>query len=113
MKIGTIQSLACVGLGAMLGFSPRREASLRLRGPTRAPRPVRQVAAETRSTDPGVSRTTCGPEGPARNVLLAQADAKNDSGPGPNRPLPGRSRTSSSSWATTSAGSTSAPITGA
>jgi hypothetical protein len=76
MKIGTIQSMACVGLGALLGLvAATRDMTPSSRADA-APRPVRQIAVETSPTDPGVSRHSACPEGSARNVLLARADAK-------------------------------------
>jgi arylsulfatase A-like enzyme len=76
MKIGTIQSMACVGLGALLGaVAATRDITPSSRADA-VPRPVRQVAAETSPTEPGVSRPSCSPEGLARNVLLARADTK-------------------------------------
>ncbi len=76
MKIGTIQSMACVGVGALLGaLAATRDITPSSRADT-APGPVPQVAAKTSSTEPGISRPACSPDGPARNVLLARADAK-------------------------------------
>ena len=112
MKIGTIQSLACVGLGTMLGFvAATRDFSPSSRADVATPaagrpqrRPERPARAST--SPPAVRRGwpgTCCWRRPARRRPR----------PRPRRPRPGRSRTSSSSWATTSAGSTSAPTTGA
>ena len=53
MKIGTIQSLACVGLGAVLGFVAATRGMTPSSRADAAPRPVRQVAAETSVTDAG------------------------------------------------------------
>ncbi len=76
MKIGTIQSMACAGLGALLGaVAATRDITPSSRADT-ASRPVRQVGAETSPTEPGFSRPSCSPEGLARNRLLARADAK-------------------------------------
>jgi arylsulfatase A-like enzyme len=76
MKIGTIQSMVCVGLGALLGsVAATRGMAPSLRADV-TPRPVRQVAAETRLTDPVVNRPSCCAEGSAKNQLLAQADKK-------------------------------------
>ena len=74
MKIGTIQGLACVGLGTMLGFfAATRDLSpaSRAEGPTPAP----QVGAEAGATGQGVDQPPCCSEGTAKNVLLAQAAA--------------------------------------
>ena len=55
---------------------PQRGILLRLRGPTRVRVPSRQFDAEVNSTDPMVSDPSCCSEGWAKNVLLAQGDAK-------------------------------------
>ena len=76
MKIGTNQSMVCVGLGALLGaVAATRDITPSSRADA-APGPVPRVAAETSSTDPAVSGPSCCAEGSARNVLLAQADAR-------------------------------------
>ena len=76
MKISTIQSMACVGLGVLLGAvaasreitpSSRAEAALR---------PVQQVAAETRPAERGVIQLSCAPEGLARDLSAARADGE-------------------------------------
>ncbi len=77
MKFGTIQSLACVGLGAVLGFmAAMRGDAPPARADGAAP-PARQVAAETAATNPGGCGTTCGPNGPVINRLLAAAEPEN------------------------------------
>jgi arylsulfatase len=76
MKIGTIQALACMGLGALLGLVATTKDITPF---SRADEPtpgVRQVAAKTRVTDPSVGRPSSCSEGLARNVLLARADAE-------------------------------------
>ncbi|SIO60350.1 arylsulfatase [Singulisphaera sp. GP187] len=64
MKIGSIQSLACVGLGAMLGFIAATYDVAPL---------SRAGVATARVTDQGVAKTSCCSEGVARSVLFAQA----------------------------------------
>jgi arylsulfatase A-like enzyme len=59
MRIGAIQSMACVGLGALLGLVAA----------------TRDMTPSTRA-DPGAGRPSDRPEGPARNGLIAQAVAK-------------------------------------
>ncbi len=76
MRIGSIQSVTCTGLGALLGFvvaTKDMDAASRVDG---VPHPVRPVAAETCVSDPDVSRPSCCPDRPASSLLLAQADAK-------------------------------------
>jgi arylsulfatase len=69
MKIGMIQSLACVGLGALLGLvAAKRDFAPLLRAGV--------AAAETGVTDQGADRPASCSEGVARNVLLAQAGAE-------------------------------------
>ncbi len=73
MKIGTIQSLACVGLGAMLGFFA---ATRGVAPPVRAdgnPSGARQALKEARTTEPGANQQASCSEGVTRNVLLARA----------------------------------------
>src|SRR3954453_12600208 len=75
MKIGTVQSLACVGLGTMLGFlAATRDISpsSRAEGVTPA---SRQAGAEAGATDQGVDQPPCCSGGTAKDVLLAQAAA--------------------------------------
>jgi arylsulfatase len=75
MKIGTVQSLACLGLGAILGFvAATRDfaPSSRADGATPAARPS---AAETGVTGRRVDPPSSCSEGLAKNVLLAQAGA--------------------------------------
>src|SRR5215472_2757928 len=73
MKIGTIQSLACVGLGAVLGslaatrdFAPSSRAGV-------ATLVARPPAAEAQPNGEGVNQPAICSEGVARNVLLARA----------------------------------------
>ncbi len=78
MKIGVIQSLALVGLGAILGvLAATRGMTASSAAEGAVPRPVRHVAAETPVTDPGISRPACGPQAPAINLLVANAAATN------------------------------------
>ena len=70
MKIGTIQALACVGLGAMLGFIA---ATKGFTPPSRAEGTARQTEARTGGTTQGVDAASSCSEGVARNLLLAQA----------------------------------------
>src|SRR4051794_38698718 len=76
MKIGTIQSLACVGLGTMLGFLAATKDS----GPSAradGARPVmRQAGEESGATARDGEPPSCCPGGSARDVLLAQAGAE-------------------------------------
>jgi arylsulfatase A-like enzyme len=66
MKIGSIQSMACVGLGAMFGFVAA----------TRDVTPLSRAAAEAGATGRGADEPSCCSDGVARNVLLAQAGAE-------------------------------------
>src|SRR3954453_12342624 len=69
MKIGTIQALACVGLGTMLGFIAATKGfspSSRADGPTPA---TRQAGAGTGATGQGVDEPSLHPGGVARNVM--------------------------------------------
>ena len=76
MKIGTFQSVACVGLGALLGVvMARRDLTPSSRADA-APRPVRQVAATTSLPDAAPSRSSSCSEERTRNMLLAHAEAK-------------------------------------
>ena len=75
MKIGTIQALACVGLGAMLGLVAATRDITPFSRADVAPSAARQVAAETGVADPGVGRPSCCSEGLTKGVLLTQADA--------------------------------------
>ena len=73
MKIGTIQSLACVGLGALLGLVAGT------RGITPASRAdASSPAADSRVTDTLGVRQTCCSEGVGKDVLLARADTGKD-----------------------------------
>src|SRR4051812_9337621 len=73
MKNGSIQSLACVGLGAVLGFlAATRDVIPSSRAGAAAPA-VRQVSAETGVPGQSVGKPSCCSEGVARDVLLAQA----------------------------------------
>ncbi len=83
MKIGTIQSLACVGLGAMLGFvaATRDIAPLVAGRRGHAAGPAgRRGGPDDRDRRP-ISPPACS-EGVARNVLLARAGAEDDHGQG-------------------------------
>ena len=76
MRIGSIQSVTCIGLGALLGFvvaTKDIDPASRVDG---VRHPVRPVAAETCLSDPDVSWPSCCPDRPASSVLLAQVDAK-------------------------------------
>ena len=76
MKIGTMQALACMGLGAILGLvAGTRDLSSFSRADVATPS-VRQVVAEASVTDTGVGRTSCCSAGLAKGVLLTQADAE-------------------------------------
>jgi arylsulfatase A-like enzyme len=75
MKIGTIQSMACVGLGALLGVAATTRDMTQSSRADMAPRMVSQAAAETTPTGAEASRGSCSPRGPASTVLLARADA--------------------------------------
>jgi hypothetical protein len=108
MKIGTIQVLACVGVGAVLGFIAATRDSgpaSRAHGATPA---SRQESAETGETGRGADKAPYCADGAARNVLLARAEP-GAARAGASSTAPARSRTSSSSSATTSAPGTSAP----
>src|SRR3954471_20469512 len=75
MKIGTVQSLACVGLGTVLGFlAATRDfsPSSRAEGVTPA---TRQAGAEAGATGQGGDQPPCCSGGTAKAVLLAQAAA--------------------------------------
>jgi arylsulfatase A-like enzyme len=75
MKIGSIRSLSCVGLGVMLGFVvATRDFTPSSRAGVATPASG-QVAAETRGTDRGVDEPSRSSERGARDVLLAQAGA--------------------------------------
>ncbi len=75
MKIGSIQSLACVGLGALLGFvAATRDVVPSSRAGVAAPA-TRQADAAARAADACVDKSSCCSEGVDRNLLLAQAGA--------------------------------------
>jgi arylsulfatase A-like enzyme len=76
MSIGSIQSVACMGLGALLGFVVATKDMAPAFWVDGVRHPVRPVAAETCVSDPDVSWPSCSPDRPASSVLLAQADAK-------------------------------------
>jgi arylsulfatase A-like enzyme len=76
MKTGSIQSVACIGLGALLGFVVATRDMAPASRADGVRHPVWPVAAETCVSDPDVSRPSCCPDRPASNVLLAQVDAK-------------------------------------
>jgi arylsulfatase len=72
MKIGMIQSLACVGLGAMLGLlAATRDFTSSSRAGVAAP-VARPSAAETGAAGRGVEPPSGCSEGVARSVVLAQ-----------------------------------------
>jgi arylsulfatase len=76
MKIRSIQSLAYVGLGALLGFvAATRDVTPVSRAGVAMP-VARNAAAEAGVTGPGVDKSSCCSEGSVRNVLLAQAGAE-------------------------------------
>jgi arylsulfatase A-like enzyme len=76
MKIGVIQSLAYVGLGAIFGVLA---ASRGITPSSGAEQPAPRQAVVT---DPGASRPACGPQGPTINLLVAHADATNTAAQG-------------------------------
>jgi arylsulfatase A-like enzyme len=76
MRIGIIQSVACMGLGALLGFVVATRDMAPASRADGVRHPVRPVAAETSVSDPDVSRPSTCPDRPASSVLLAQVDAK-------------------------------------
>ena len=76
MRIGSIQSVACMGLGALLGFVVATTDMAPASRANGVRHPVRPVAAETCVSDPDVSQPSCCSGRPASSVLLAQADAK-------------------------------------
>jgi arylsulfatase A-like enzyme len=77
MKIGTIRSLACVGLGALLGLvAGTRGITPVSRADAATLVPVAQdAAAAAGASGQCVEKPSCCSEGTARNLLLAQADA--------------------------------------
>ncbi len=88
MKIGTIRSLACVGLGAVLGFvAATRDVAPSSRAGTATP-PARHAATEDGATDRGAGTPSCCSEGVARNVLLAQAGAETTKAKSPSAKKP-------------------------
>ncbi len=84
MKIGAFQSLALVGLGAVIGVLAGTRGMTPSRADDAAPRPVPPVAADALLVvaGPGVSPPTCGREGSTGNLLLARADAVNPAAQG-------------------------------
>jgi arylsulfatase A-like enzyme len=76
MRTGSIQSVACIGLGALLGFVVATRDMAPASRADGVRHPVWPVAAETCVSDPDVSRPSCCPDRPASSVLLAQVDAK-------------------------------------
>jgi arylsulfatase A-like enzyme len=74
MKIGKIQSMACVGLGALLGVVAATRDVTHSSRADEVPRTVRQSEAETTPTSAEASRDFCSPRGPASAVFLARAD---------------------------------------
>src|SRR5262245_35936757 len=76
MKIGTIQSLACVGLGAMLGFiAATRDLGTASRADGTAPA-TRQDGTAGGATGRGVDQPPACSDGAARGVLLARVGAE-------------------------------------
>jgi hypothetical protein len=76
MRIWIIQSVACMGLGALLGFVVATRGMAPASRAAGVRHPVWPVAAETRLSDPDFSRPSSCPDRPASSVLLAQSDAK-------------------------------------
>src|SRR5262249_603767 len=76
MRIGIIQSVACLGLGALLGSVVGTRDMAPATRADGVRHPVRPVATETRVSDPDVSRLSSCLDRPASSVLLAQSDAK-------------------------------------
>ena len=75
MKMGSIQSLACVGLGAVLSFvAATKDITPSSRAGVATPA-ARPAAVGTGVTDQGAGNPSCCSEGVARSVLLAQAGA--------------------------------------
>ena len=80
MRFGSVPSLACLGLGAMLGFlAATRDITPLSRAGVTTP-PARHAAAGTAGTGEGVDPSSCRSEGVARSVLLAQARAETKAG---------------------------------
>ncbi len=75
MKIGTMQALACMGLGAILGLVAATRDITPFSRADVAPSAARQVAAETGVADPGAGRPSCCSAGLTKGVLLTRADA--------------------------------------
>src|SRR4051794_36771467 len=74
MKFGTIQALASVGLGTMLGFlAASRDFGPSVRAGEASPAPLRAGAATGAADQDGVQASCC-PKGTARDLLLARAD---------------------------------------
>ena len=69
MRTGSIQSVACIGLGALLGFVVATRDMAPASRADGVRHPVWPVAAETCVIDPDVSRPSCCPDRPASNVL--------------------------------------------
>jgi arylsulfatase A-like enzyme len=71
MRIGTVQALACVGFGALLGLVvARTDVTPALRAAVAAP-----AAPPSEATSPGCKPNVCCYESASRNALLAQAVA--------------------------------------
>ncbi len=77
MKIGVIRITVVRGASAMLGLVAGTRGMTPSSWADAGSQSGRQSTPVTAVTEPGVSRPTCGPEEPAINLLLAQADAKN------------------------------------
>src|SRR3954464_1682796 len=74
MKFGTIQALASVGLGTMLGFlAATRDFGPSVRADEASPPPLKAEAAIGATAQDGVQPSCC-PQGAARDLLLARAD---------------------------------------
>ena len=113
MKIGTIQSLACVGLGAVLGFVAATRGvapPARADGATPA---ARQVVKEAQTTETEASRPASCSEGVARNVLLARAGAETTTARAASTASGKKPNIVVIMGDDVGSGSTSAPITGA
>jgi arylsulfatase A-like enzyme len=84
MKIGTIQALACVGLGTLVGFiAAKKDFNPSSRADV-APSVARQDATTTGTTGQGSETPSCCAEGLDKNLLLARADVE----PTPAAPEP-------------------------
>ena len=111
MKIGSIPSLACVGLGAVLGFlAATKDFSGATRGDDALPPSAKAAVPSQPGLSSGNPSPTC-TDGLGQAQLLARALFSSRPWSRRKRPRRARSPTSSSSGAMTSASTTSAPIT--